>query len=114
MLLAFDATKLESHSSNPLIASVQVGTSPVGVVLVNGGRHIITADSNRFGYKNTTTGLTVVNVEAALKSKQGFPRIPTGLFPREFALSPDGMTLLVSDYTSGIVQAVNVSQLTLN
>lgn len=114
MLLAFDATKLELNSSDALVASVQVGTSPVGVVLVNGGRHIITADSNRFGYKNTTTGLTVVDVEAALKDEQGFPRIPTGLFPREFALSPDGKTLLVSDYASNMVQAVNVSQLNLN
>jgi DNA-binding beta-propeller fold protein YncE len=114
MLLAFNAAKLETNSSDALVASVQVGTSPVGVVLVNGGQHIITADSNRFRYKNTTTGLTVVNVEAALKGEQGFPRIPTGLFPREFALSPDGKTLLVSDYASGMVQAVNVSQLTLN
>jgi DNA-binding beta-propeller fold protein YncE len=114
MLLAFDAAKLESNSSGALVASVQVGTSPVGLVFVNSGRHIITADSNRFGYKNTTTGLTVVDVEAALKGKQGFPRIPTGLFPREFALSPDGKTLLVSDFDSRIVQAVNVSQLALD
>jgi DNA-binding beta-propeller fold protein YncE len=56
----------------------------------------------------------VVNVEAALKGERGFSRIPTGLFPREFALSADGKTLLVSDYASGMVQAVNVSQLTLN
>ncbi|KAE9371763.1 nitrous oxide reductase [Stipitochalara longipes BDJ] len=111
MLLAFDAAKLESNSSGALIASVQVGTSPVGLHFVNHGRHIITADSNRFSYPNTTTGLTVVDVEAALNGTQGFPRIPTGLFPREIALSPDGKTLLVSDYSSNIVQAVNVTQL---
>ncbi|KAN0096741.1 putative isomerase YbhE [Hyaloscypha variabilis] len=111
-LLAFDAAKLESNSSSALITSVQVGTSPVGLHFVNHGCHIITADSNRFSYPNTTTGLTVVDVEAALNGTQGFPRIPTGLFPRELALSPDGKTLLVSDYSSDIIQAVNVTQLT--
>lgn len=110
-LLAFDAGKLESNASDALLASVQVGTSPVGVTFVNRGRHIITADSNRFGTPNATTGLTVVDVGAALKGKQGFPRIATGLFPREFAVSLDGKTLLVSDYDSDAIQAVNVSQL---
>jgi hypothetical protein len=110
-LLAFDAAKLESNQSNALVASVQVGTSPVSVTFVNHGRHIITADSNRFNYTNTTTGLTVVDAEAALNGKQGFPQIPTGLFPREFAVSPDGKTLLVSEYTSEAIQAVDVSQL---
>jgi DNA-binding beta-propeller fold protein YncE len=109
-LLAYDAAKLESNYSDALVASVQVGTSPVGLIFVNEGRHIITADSNRFGY-NATTGLTVVDVKAALEGKQGFPRIATGLFPRELALSPDGKTLLVSDYDSKMVQAVNVSQI---
>lgn len=109
-LLAFDAAKLESNATDALVASVQVGTSPVGLMFVNEGRHIITADSNRFGY-NATTGLTVVDVKAALNGTQGFPQIPAGLFPRELALSPDGKTLLVSDFDSFQVQAVNVSQI---
>ena len=111
MLLAFDAAKLESNSSSALIASVQVGTSPVGLQFVNHGRHIITADSNRFGYANATSGLTVIDVEVALNGTQGFPRIPTGLFPRDMAVSPDGKTLLVSVYGSNMTQAVNVTQL---
>lgn len=98
-----------SKNSDPLLASVQVRTSPVSLIFINHGRHIITADSNRFLYANATSGLTVVDAEAALKSKQGFPRIPTGLFPREFALSPNGKTLLVSDYGSDVVQAVNIT-----
>jgi DNA-binding beta-propeller fold protein YncE len=112
-LLAFDTVKLESNSPEALLASVQVGTSPVGVTFVNHGRHIITADSNRFNYPNTTTGLTVVDAEAALKGKQGSPRIATGLFPREFAVSLDGKTLLVSNYSSDEIEVVNASQLAL-
>jgi DNA-binding beta-propeller fold protein YncE len=111
MLLAFDAAKLESNFSTALIPTVQVGTSPVGLRIINHGHHIITADSNIFGYANATSGLTVVDVEAALNGTQGFPRIPTGLFPREMVSSPDGKTLLVSVYGSNMTQAVNVTQL---
>ncbi|KUJ20801.1 putative isomerase YbhE [Mollisia scopiformis] len=111
MLLAFDTGKLYRNSSDSLVASVQVGTSPVSFVFVNHGRHIVTADSNRFGYSNATSGLTVVDVNAALNGKQGFPRIPTGIFPREVSLNPNGKTLLVTDYGSNVVEAVNVTQL---
>ncbi|KAI1387741.1 cytochrome cd1-nitrite reductase-like protein [Hypoxylon trugodes] len=111
-LLAFDTEKLDSaHPEGALRASVQVGTSPVGIAIVNRGRHIITADSNRFNYANATTGLTVVGTEAALWGNQGFPRILTGLFPREFAVSPDGKTLLVSEYRSKAIQAVDITRL---
>ncbi|KAI1406170.1 cytochrome cd1-nitrite reductase-like protein [Hypoxylon fuscum] len=111
-LLAFDTATLESDQpEGALRASVQVGTSPVGVAVVNDGRHVITADSDRFDSANATTGLTVVNVEAALNGVQGFPRIPTGLFPREFAVSPDRKTLLVSQYQSKAVQAVDITRL---
>jgi DNA-binding beta-propeller fold protein YncE len=111
MLLAFDAAKLDSNQSNALLASVQVGTQPAGLAFVNHGRHIITADSNASNHTNANTGLTVVDAEAALNGKQGFPRIPTGLYPREFAVSLDGKTLLVSQYYSDAVQAVDVSEL---
>ncbi|KAI2628596.1 hypothetical protein GGR54DRAFT_352399 [Hypoxylon sp. NC1633] len=112
-LLAFDVAKLQANhsSSHALEASVQVGTSPVGMALVKGDRYIITADSDRYSYANATTGLTVVDTEAALMGKQGFPRILTGLFPRELAVSPDGKTLLVSQYLSRAIQAINLTQL---
>ncbi|KAI1373536.1 cytochrome cd1-nitrite reductase-like protein [Hypoxylon crocopeplum] len=111
-LLMFDLAKLESsHPEEALQASVQVGTSPVGVAIVNDGRYIITADSNRYNAANATTGLTVVDAKAALRGKQGFPRIPTGLFPREFAVSPDGKTLLVAQYRSNAIQAIDLTQL---
>ncbi|KAI0377776.1 cytochrome cd1-nitrite reductase-like protein [Hypomontagnella monticulosa] len=111
-LLAFDIAKLESvYPEGALRASVQVGTSPVGLAVVNGGRHVITADSNRFDYANATSGLTVVDVKVALRGKQGFPRIPTGLFPREFGVSPDGKTLLVSQHLSKAIQSLDIAQL---
>ncbi|KAI1208532.1 cytochrome cd1-nitrite reductase-like protein [Annulohypoxylon truncatum] len=111
-LLAFDTAKLDSaHPEGALAASVQVGTSPVGLAIINGGRHIITADSNRFNSPNATTGLTVVDVEEALRGEQGFRKIPTGMFPREFAVSPDGKTVLVAQYQSDAIQALDVAKL---
>ncbi|KAI1091074.1 cytochrome cd1-nitrite reductase-like protein [Rostrohypoxylon terebratum] len=111
-LLAFDTAKLDSaHPEGSLVASVQVGTSPVGLTIINEGRHVITADSNRFNAPNSTTGLTIVDVEEALKGKQGFRKIPTGMFPREFAVSPDGKTVLVAQYRSNAIQALDVTSL---
>ncbi|MCJ1356695.1 MAG: hypothetical protein MMC33_006690 [Icmadophila ericetorum] len=111
-LLAFDAAKLMLDPGEALLASVQVGTSPVGLTFVRSESRILTADSNRFSYPNATTGLSVVDVHAALSGKPAvLGRIPTGLFPREFAVSPDGSVILVADYDSEEIQAVDVATL---
>lgn len=111
-LLAFDAAKLISNPNEAPLASAQVGTSPIGLVFAQNERLILTADSNRFNYTNTTTGLSVVDVGAALNGKEAvLGRIPTGMFPRQFAFSPDNSTILVSDYLSKEIQAVDVSTL---
>ena len=118
-LLAFDASKLVSDPSAALLASVQVGTSPVGLRFAGAhDRRILTANSNRFAgmnpslYGNATTGLSVVDVDAAVRGeKASLGQIPTGLFPRELAVSPDGKTVLVSDYGSSMIQAIEVSAL---
>ena len=118
-LLAFDASKLVSNRTTALLASVQVGTSPVGLVFSGANEsRILTANSDRFAgldpsvYGNATTGLSVVNVDAAIRGEQAsLGQIPTGLFPREMAVSPDGKTILVTDYGSSMIQAVDVSTL---
>ena len=111
-LLAFDTAKLVSHPDEALLASVQVGTKPVGLAFVRHESRIITADSNRSNYTNATSGLSVVDVDAALSGRAAvLGRVPTGLFPRELAVSPDGSTILVSDFLSKEVQAVDVATL---
>ncbi|MDT3397144.1 YncE family protein [Streptomyces sp. B1866] len=111
-LLAFDAARLTADPGNALLTSVQVGTAPVGLAFTGGGSRIVTADSNRFAAEGAVTGLTVVDTQAALQgAKAGLGRIPTGAFPRELALSPDGRTLLVSDFGSRQVRAVDVTTL---
>lgn len=102
-----------------MLAIVQVGTSPVGLVFTGANeRQIVTANSNRFAgldpslYGNATTGLSIVDVDAAIRGDQANQgQIPTGSFPRELAISPNGRTILVSVYGSSMVQAVDVSTL---
>lgn len=114
-LLAFDAQKLLSDPNNALLASVQVGTSPIDLTFARNHSLILTADSNRYYYTNTTVataGLSVVDVRAALEGRPAvLGSIPTGYFPREFATSPDGQTILVALYDSWLVQAIDVSTL---
>ncbi|KAF7189424.1 hypothetical protein HII31_09269 [Pseudocercospora fuligena] len=96
-LLAFDTKKLVSEPHKALIATVQVGQSPIGHVFARNGKRILTADSNRFRLPNATSGLSVVDVKAALNGKGQkavLGSIPTGSFPRELALSPDGSRFL--------------------
>jgi hypothetical protein len=73
---------------------------------VRGGSLIVVADSNRFGAAGQSSTLSVVDASAALAGRTAVVGVlPTGGFPRDMSLSPDG-TLLVSDYTSGQVQAI--------
>ncbi|KAH8671610.1 hypothetical protein BX600DRAFT_459362 [Xylariales sp. PMI_506] len=59
-LLAFEVDKLvHNQTSDALLTTVQTGTSPAGVALV--GDFVLTADSNRFGYLDASTGVTVVD-----------------------------------------------------
>ncbi|KAF7532170.1 hypothetical protein G7054_g8210 [Neopestalotiopsis clavispora] len=112
-LMVYDADKLECEdtAADALVSIIQVGTSPVSLAAV--GDFVLTADSNRWGYDNTTTGLSVVSTSSVAQGKLvNYPQIPTGLFPREFGLSPDGKTLLVSEFDGYSIRAVDVSALT--
>ncbi|KAI4601539.1 hypothetical protein KJ359_011669 [Pestalotiopsis sp. 9143b] len=111
-LMVYEADKLdcEETANDALVSSIQVGTSPVSLAVV--GNFVLTADSNRWGYDNTTTGLSVVSTNSVAQGKLvNYPQIPTGLFPREFGLSPDGNTLLVSEFDSYSIRAIDVSPL---
>jgi hypothetical protein len=110
-VMSFDTSKLiDNSSTDALEATVNTGTSPIGITAIR--NHILTADSNRFGYSNASTGITVVNAQAAFENNRvNFPQIPTGPFPRALAVSPDGNTLLVSEFDGASIRAVDVSSL---
>jgi DNA-binding beta-propeller fold protein YncE len=108
-LLCFSAARLLSDPKHALVAVVRVGEAPVGLAAVRGGSLIIVADSNRFDQKGAIADLDVVNVAAALSGRKAVVgRIPSGAFPREMTLLHNGI-LLVGNYESGQLEAVDVA-----
>jgi DNA-binding beta-propeller fold protein YncE len=111
-LLAFSAARLRSDRSHALLAAVRVGEAPVGLAVVGGGREIVVADSNRFNSVGGHASLTVVDAAAALAHRPAIlGTVAAGSFPREMSLEPDRPTLLVGDYGSRQLEAVNLSAL---
>jgi DNA-binding beta-propeller fold protein YncE len=110
-LLCFSAARLASDPARALVAIIRVGSEPVGLAAVRGGALIVVADSNRFAASGASSALSVVNVATALAGRPAVTgEIRTGMFPRDMTVSPDG-TLLVSDFSSGQVQAVGTASL---
>ena len=109
-LLAFSADALASRPSSALEGDVQVGEAPVGEAVVDDGKAVIVADSNRFRVGGAPSNLAVVRVtgDGGL-GLVGY--LPTAGFPRDMAVAPDGKTLLVSDYEGDLVEQVSVGML---
>ncbi len=98
--------------SHAPLATVRVGEAPVGLALVGGGRQIVVADSNRFAPPGAHSQLTVVDAAAALALRPaGQGTIAAGAFPREMSLAPNGLTLLVSNFGSDQLEAVDTPTL---
>lgn len=111
-LLAFSTSRLIHHQKDALLAAVRVGEAPVGLVLVDGGRYVVVADSNRFDQDGEASGLMVVKAAAALAHKSAIVgTVKAGLFPREMAVAPSGSTLFVGNFASGTLEAVRISEL---
>jgi DNA-binding beta-propeller fold protein YncE len=111
-LLAFDATRLRTDPRHALLAAVRVGEAPVGLALVRGGARIVVADSNRFSAGSAVASLAVVDVPAALAGNAALlGYLPAGRFPREMALEPGGKVLLVTNFGSRQLEAVDVARL---
>ncbi|MGH2851743.1 MAG: YncE family protein [Solirubrobacteraceae bacterium] len=111
-LLAFSAAKLRSRPAHALLAAVRVGAAPVGLAVVDAGRDIVVANSNRFSASGAHSSLTVVNAAAALAHRSAIVgTIPAGSFPRDMSAEPDVDTLVVANFASRQFETVNVSSL---
>ena len=111
-VLCFSASKLRSDPGHALIARVQVGQSPIGVAPVDGGARIVVANSNLAGRRGVAASLAVINASAALDGKPALVGlIRSGSLPRQFALEPDGRTLLVTNSSARQLEAVDVTNL---
>jgi DNA-binding beta-propeller fold protein YncE len=109
-LLGFAASRLAA-ARPALLADVPVGSAPVGVILVDGGRLAVVAESNRFAGRGTQW-LSVVRVRDALRGRPALAgQVRAGTFPRQFAVSPDGRTLYVTNFLSGQLETISVADL---
>ena len=110
-VLCFAAARLAADPAHALVAVTRVGSEPVGLAAVRGGTLLVVADSNRFGATGANADLSVVSVPAALAGRPAvLGNLASGQFPRDMAVSPSG-TLLVSDFSSGLVQAIATAAL---
>lgn len=111
-LLAYSVPELLRAPSRALVAEVRVGSAPVGLSVVDGGREVVVADSNRFVGGSAPRFLSVVSVPAALAGSPALlGGVPTGHFPREIAVDAGLGVLLVTDYQSAEVQVVALESL---
>jgi DNA-binding beta-propeller fold protein YncE len=108
-LLAFSARKLIADEADALLAEVRVGAAPVGVAVVAGGTRVVVADSNRFSAPGASSALTVVSAPAALARRASIVgTVRARQFPRDMASEPAGNVLLVSNFGSGVLEAMHV------
>jgi DNA-binding beta-propeller fold protein YncE len=114
-LLGFDTSKFADDPMHALVGTVPVGTSPVGVTVVNEGKLVLVTNSNRFS-KDRTARQTLTVIDAS-KVGEGASAImgsvPAGAFPREFGASPDGRTLFVANYNTNELEVIDLARLPL-
>jgi len=97
-LLAFSTRALIRHA-HALLAAIPVGEAPVGLAVVARGALIVVGNSDRFHVAGAGADLMVVSAKAALAHQPAMlGTVPSGIFPRDMALEPDGDTLLVATY----------------
>jgi len=104
-VLAFSTRDLLYDSSKALLSSTPVGIAPVGIQLFDHDRFIAVANSNRFtvGQNGTVSILDYAKALAGAGDSATLGTFTAGEFPRQWALSPDGRHLYLTEYSSDIL-----------
>jgi DNA-binding beta-propeller fold protein YncE len=111
-LVVFDTAKLLSGAAHSQLAKFYVGPAPVPVAVIDGGKRVLVGNSNRLAESPEPQSLSVIDAarigegEAAVVGS-----IPAGSFPREMAVSADGRTLFLTNYTSHTLQVIDLDRL---
>lgn len=110
-LLEFTERELTGSGSDPRATQVTVGTSPVGVAVIDDGRRVVVASSDRFNSSASAASLYVIDsARIAVNSTSIVGTIPSRGFPREIRATADGHTLLVTNCSAGTLQIVDLSR----
>ena len=116
-LLGFGTAALRRDPSHALRAAVPVGSEPVGLLLIDGGRVALVGDSNRFqpgsGGRGSLPQISVVSTADALAHRPAVTgSLPAGgLFPRDLGYDPATGQVLVPDFKSGDVEVLRLPPL---
>ena len=103
-LLGFSTSRLARSPRKALERDIRVGEAPVGLALVDGARWIVVLNSNRFGVIGAAATLSLVDP----KHDTLIGAIRAGAFPREAATTSDDKTLLVTNWSSQELEAVQI------
>ncbi len=84
----------------------------MGLAVIDAGRLIVMANPNRFSVPGAAACQSVVDTDSAFAGKPAVVgQIAPGKSPRQLALEPKDETLLVTNFDSGQVEAVNVGEM---
>jgi DNA-binding beta-propeller fold protein YncE len=111
-LLAFSARDLLANPSAALLTTTPVGIAPDGAQPFSHRRFIAVANTNRFDSCPGAGGtVSILSFAKALKSGGSAATVGTfdaGVFPRQWALSPNGRFLYLTEFDSDILAIFNV------
>ncbi|HVW25053.1 MAG TPA: YncE family protein [Polyangiaceae bacterium] len=108
---AFSTARLLSDPEHALISATPVGVSPVGVQVFAGGLLVAVANSNRFADDPGT--VSIVDATRALLGRKSavLATLNVGVFPREWALSPLGDKLYLTEFRSSTLDVFDTAGL---
>jgi DNA-binding beta-propeller fold protein YncE len=110
-LEAFSTALLLSDPAGARLASTPVGTAPVGLQPFADGKLIAVANSNRFS-AGMPGSVSIVVTKQALANEPATPKtFGVGVFPREWALSPDGRKLFLTEFGSSVLDIFDADML---
>lgn len=111
-VVAFDEGKLISDPDHSRLGMAPVGAAPVPIAVVDGGKTVVTGNSNRFAGGDSGQSLTLLDA-AKIRGNEdaAIGEIRAGTFPRELRLSMDGRTLYLTNFGSNSLQVMDVGRL---
>jgi DNA-binding beta-propeller fold protein YncE len=109
-LLTFTERELAGPTAGAGGEHMTVGQSPVGVALVDDGRKVVVAGSDRFHTGPSASALYVVDAAQIGSNRTRVGSIPSQGFPREIRATADGRTLLVTNFDGGSLQIVDLER----
>lgn len=109
-VLGFSTRELHQDPQHALIASVKVGTAPVGIAEFDHGSRLIVADSDRFKAKGAHAALTIIDTASALlhHPEPVISTLPAAAFPRDIAVIDTDKLALVPNFGSHQLETVSL------